>query len=52
MQMELIEVESAVRGYHVYQSISTPTSGETLVCKRDMTQSSTYVLQMFVYRKF
>ena len=32
-QMETIEVESAVRGYHVYQSIWTPTIGETLVCK-------------------
>ncbi len=30
--MESIEVESAVRGYHVYQSL---TIGETLVCKRE-----------------
>ena len=32
--MEL-EVDSAVRGYHVYQSIWTPTIGETLICKRE-----------------
>ena len=49
-QMETIEVESAVRGYHVYQSIWTPTIGETLVCKRNAVDL--HVLQISVYRKF
>ena len=34
MIMEL-EVDSAVRGYHIYQSIWTPAIGETLICKRE-----------------
>ena len=32
--MEL-EVDIAVRGYHIYQSIWTPTIGETLICKQE-----------------
>ena len=39
-QMETIEVESAVCGYHVYQSIWTPTIGETLVCKHEGVECS------------
>ena len=57
-QMETIEVKSAVRCYHVYQSIWTPTIGEMLVCKREWGNAhdrytvDLHVLQILVYRNF
>ena len=32
-----LEIESCVRGYHVYQSVWTPTIGEELQCVREPT---------------
>ena len=51
-QMETIQVESAVCGYHVYQSIWTPTIGETLVCKREGGMLTTDTLLIPMCYKF
>ena len=51
-QMEMIEVESAVRVYHVYQSIWTPLIGETLVCKRKGGMLTTDTLSISTCYKF
>ena len=59
-QMETIEVESAIRGYPVYQSIWTPTIDRRnagLQARRggnahDRYAVNLHVLQISVYRKF
>ena len=35
--MEMFAFVSAVRGYHVYQEVFTPSIGEKLVAKRELT---------------
>ena len=34
--MATMEMNSCVRGYHVYQSVWTPVIGEELICRREV----------------
>ena len=39
LRMETFEVDSCIQGYHVFESIWNPTTGEELNCRRERTNT-------------